>query len=265
VLEPGDPQRLNPYSYARNNPITMGDPDGLEPRPWHNPEGYDEPWNPYGESTTGESVTLGSAYNVPVNYSTDSDEQIAAAERVNGLMSAGYVAADSTGFDLFEWVFNDTKDAVASCTTSFHAGWCAFNLATTFTPARPLRYSDEAASGLRLLLHHADDADDAAEAGAAAERKTAVIGRQPDTAVAKDWAGHEVLDLPAKEWSIARNDQWVRSVIDRKMPVYVGSPTTWPNLWDAAAGRSTVFGRELRQFTKAGYTWDGWTMIPPGG
>lgn len=105
----------------------------------------------------------------------------------------------------------------------------------------------------------------AAETGAAAERTTAVIGRQADTAVAKDWAGHEVLDLPAKEWSIARNDQWVQSVVDRKMPVYVGSPTTWPNLWDAAAGRSTVFGRELQQFTKAGYTWDGWTMIPPGG
>jgi len=28
---------------------------------------------------------------------------------------------------------------------------------------------------------------------------------------------------------------------------------------------ATVFGRELSQFTKAGYTWDGWTMLPPGG
>jgi len=82
-------------------------------------------------------------------------------------------------------------------------------------------------------------------------------------AVAKDWPGHEVLDIP--DWSIAKNDQWVQSVIDRKMDVYVGSPTTWSNLWDAAAGRSTVFGRELQQFLDAGYTWDGWTLIPPGG
>ncbi|HXC76894.1 MAG TPA: hypothetical protein VNU19_07575, partial [Candidatus Acidoferrum sp.] len=108
-------------------------------------------------------------------------------------------------------------------------------------------------------------AEAAAETAGNAERTTAVIGRQADTAVAKDWAGHEVLDLPANEWSIAKNDQWVQSVVDRKMPVYVGSPTTWPNLWDATAGRTTVFGRELQQFTNAGYTWDGWTMVPPGG
>jgi hypothetical protein len=105
----------------------------------------------------------------------------------------------------------------------------------------------------------------AAEDGAdGAANTTAVIGRQVDTAVAKDWAGHEVLDLPSNEWTLAKNDQWVQSVIDRKMPVYVGSPTTWPNLWDAAAGRSTVFGRELQQFTGAGYTWAGYTLVPPG-
>jgi hypothetical protein len=97
------------------------------------------------------------------------------------------------------------------------------------------------------------------------EAHRAPVGAQPASRLTKNWAGHEVLDLPANKWSIAKNDQWVQSVVDRKMPVYVGSPTTWPNLWDAAAGRTTVFGRELQQFTKAGYTWDGWTMIPPGG
>ncbi|MCR6649330.1 MAG: hypothetical protein NVV70_14750 [Cellulomonas sp.] len=81
--------------------------------------------------------------------------------------------------------------------------------------------------------------------------------------MAKNWPGYEVLDLP--EWTIARNDQWVQSVIDRKMPVYVGSNPSWGNVWDAAAGRTTVFGRELGQFTSAGYTWDGWSMLPPGG
>ncbi len=80
-----------------------------------------------------------------------------------------------------------------------------------------------------------------------------------------EWAGHEVLDLPANEWTLAKNDQWVQSVIDRKMPVYVGSNPSWQNLWDAAAGRTTVFGRELGQFLNAGYTWDSWTLVPPGG
>ncbi len=105
----------------------------------------------------------------------------------------------------------------------------------------------------------------ASDGAGGAARTTAVIGRQPDTAVAKNWPGHEVLDLPANEWTLAKNDQWVQSVINRKMPVYVGSPTTWSNLWDAAAGRPTVFARELQQFTGAGYTWDSWTMMPPGG
>lgn len=109
----------------------------------------------------------------------------------------------------------------------------------------------------------AADAGATAAADAGAGKTVAVIGRLPDTSVAKGWAGHEILDIP--DWTIAKNDQWVQSVVDRKMPVYVGSPTTWPNLWDATAGRTTVFGRELQQFTNAGYTWDGWAMVPPGG
>jgi RHS repeat-associated protein len=113
-------------------------------------------------------------------------------------------------------------------------------------------------------LSGAGVAEQDAEA-AASEQAMAVIGRQIDTAIAKDWAEHEVLDLPANEWTLVKNDQWVQSVIERKMSVYVGSDTLWPNLWDAAAGRQTVFARELGQFLNAGYTWDGWTLIPPGG
>ncbi|MEU4155633.1 RHS repeat-associated core domain-containing protein [Actinoplanes sp. NPDC026670] len=31
------PQQWNGYSYANNSPATLSDPDGLEPRPWHDP------------------------------------------------------------------------------------------------------------------------------------------------------------------------------------------------------------------------------------
>lgn len=41
-----------------------------------------------------------------------------------------------------------------------------------------------------------------------------VLGRLQDTAVAKDWEGHEVLDDP--NWSIAKNDAWVKSGVDSK-------------------------------------------------
>lgn len=35
VMDLTDPQQWNAYSYANNNPTTWWDPDGLEPRPWH--------------------------------------------------------------------------------------------------------------------------------------------------------------------------------------------------------------------------------------
>lgn len=66
-------------------------------------------------------------------------------------------------------------------------------------------------------------------------------------------------------WTIAKNDAWVRSVVDRRMKVYIGSPETKVNLWDAVNNRSTVFGRELQQFVDAGYRRSGDYLIPPGG
>ncbi|MEV0948958.1 RHS repeat-associated core domain-containing protein [Promicromonospora sp. NPDC050249] len=35
VMDLADPQQWNAYTYANNNPTTWWDPDGLEPRPWH--------------------------------------------------------------------------------------------------------------------------------------------------------------------------------------------------------------------------------------
>lgn len=67
---------------------------------------------------------------------------------------------------------------------------------------------------------------------AEAEQTTAAIGRLSDTVVVKNWPGQEVLDLP--DWTIAKNDQ----------SVHVGSNPAWGNVWDVAAGRTTVFGRE---------------------
>jgi RHS repeat-associated protein len=37
VLDPKNPQSLAAYTYADNNPVNLSDPDGNEPRPWHNP------------------------------------------------------------------------------------------------------------------------------------------------------------------------------------------------------------------------------------
>lgn len=116
------------------------------------------------------------------------------------------------------------------------------------------------ASYASLTASFADESTSfAAEGGAAATDNVAVIGRQWDTAVAQDWPGHEVLNLPNGEWSIEANDKWVASVAERGMDVYTASPLTYENLWDQEAMRETVYARELRMFQsdEFGYTWDG--------
>lgn len=99
----------------------------------------------------------------------------------------------------------------------------------------------------------------------AADKSLAVIGRFEDTKVARSWPGHEVLNLPDGTWSLAKNDEWVGSVIQRKMGVYIASNMTWENIWNAARSEPRVFWREYQQFMAAGYSWgEGWNLLPPG-
>ena len=88
-----------------------------------------------------------------------------------------------------------------------------------------------------------------------------MIGRQADTAVAKDWAGHKVLDIP--DWTLAKNDAWIQAIIDQKKPAYLASPVNKSTLWDAVNNRETVLARELRQLEAAGYKRVGDWMVPP--
>jgi RHS repeat-associated protein len=89
-----------------------------------------------------------------------------------------------------------------------------------------------------------------------------VIGRKWDVAIARDWPGHKILDIP--DWSLAKNDQWIQAVIDKKATVYLGSPTTRDHLFDAITNQPTVFGREVQQLESAGLKRIGDYLIPPG-
>jgi RHS repeat-associated protein len=254
LLESGSPLQLNGYTYAADNPVTSSDPTGMM-------QGCLDPGNCVVYSP-GE-------YQNAVNYENhEAATEGNFTDLVGGFLNAGYNIVKTAA--LIDRVDSGDPTAVVNGTglpnripvgnpamSNYTLGGAAFNIAAFFTPGGE---EDDLA---RLA---AEDTGAAAEP--AAENSTAVIGRvRPvnDTAVAKDWPGHEVLDLPQDQWSIARNDDWVQSVIDRKMSVYVASNPTWENMWDAVNARSTVFGRELSQFTNAGYTWDGWTMLPPGG
>ena len=113
-------------------------------------------------------------------------------------------------------------------------------------------------SPTKLLVHNACTVY-AAKGAAGAADDIYVIGRQVDTAVAKDWAGHKILDIP--NWTLKKNDAWVQGIIDSRAKVYIGTPQT---LWDAANSRPTVFARELEQLRAAGYKQVGDYMHPPG-
>jgi hypothetical protein len=87
-----------------------------------------------------------------------------------------------------------------------------------------------------------------------------VLGRLPDTEVAKDWPGHAVLDL--EDWNPAKNKDWIQSIIDQRSPVYIGSPREG-NMWDPRRKAPTVFANELEWLGEAGYRREGDFMIPP--
>jgi hypothetical protein len=99
------------------------------------------------------------------------------------------------------------------------------------------------------------------EAVARQAKDIKVIGRLQDTAVAREWKGHDVLNI--KNWTIQKNDEWVLSGIKNKQDFYTASPINKQNLWDDIAGRETVYGRELRMIEEAGYVKRGDTYFHP--
>lgn len=87
-----------------------------------------------------------------------------------------------------------------------------------------------------------------------------VLGRLEDTKVARDWEGHDVLNIP--DWTIKKNDEWVEQGIKNKQEFYTASPIEG-NLWDDVANRETVYARELNQIINAGYVKKGDSYIHP--
>ena len=98
----------------------------------------------------------------------------------------------------------------------------------------------------------------------AAPTATKVIGRLPDTAVARNWAGHDVLNL--SKWSIEANMQWIDQGIANRQVFYTASPMTPNNMVHSAgelAGKATVYAQEIQRLLSAGYRQVGDYLLPP--
>ena len=118
--------------------------------------------------------------------------------------------------------------------------------------------------GERIQDSYRMKSNDTFDAGCeSAAKPIKVIGRLDDTAVAKDWDGHDVLNDP--NWTIDKNVAWVQSGIDNNQIFYVASPMTPENLISSnpAYPGQTVFAQELAMLYHAGYILIGNYLYPP--
>jgi RHS repeat-associated protein len=96
-------------------------------------------------------------------------------------------------------------------------------------------------------------------------RTIKVIGNLEDTAVAKNWVGHDVLSLPShgpNKWSPQRNMSWVDEGIRNRQPFYKASPENMGNIY-TEQGTKRIYGIELdRVRSSPGYKDVGDYLLP---
>lgn len=93
-------------------------------------------------------------------------------------------------------------------------------------------------------------------------RDVAVIGVHDDAIVAKDWPGHEVLNIPKSEYSIDLNIQWILDIIKARRLVYLASKPGKETFY-REDGTIRMFRIEYEMLIRAGYEPAGDFLIPP--
>jgi hypothetical protein len=152
-------------------------------------------------------------------------------------------------------------------TLSFAAGNLGIAVVPLFIPG--IGEEDAAELGAAKLFSRIGNASKAAEAAPDAasllgkQGDVVVLGRLPDTAVAKSWAGHVVLDTPS--WSPQLNEQFISETIRQGRTVYLASPVEGNLIQTEGrfAGQPTIYAEELQQLSNAGYARDGDYLVPP--
>ncbi|MET7426676.1 FG-GAP-like repeat-containing protein [Dactylosporangium sp. NPDC005555] len=88
ITDTSNPQQINGYAYANNNPASLSDPTGLEPRPWHDPN-YDpatcanstaKECHPADDTTTNGAIGSGPSGNQ--NQGGTSGEDVDKAKKI---------------------------------------------------------------------------------------------------------------------------------------------------------------------------------------
>lgn len=116
------------------------------------------------------------------------------------------------------------------------------------------------ANGYSWAPDHADTSVLGPGQGWDPSQGTPVLGRQVDTEIGGAFAGHTHLALP--DWTLAKNDAWIQTIIDQRGTAYAGTSTS-RSYWNPSRGEPTVYAREVQQLLQAGYQWQGDYLEPP--
>jgi hypothetical protein len=91
---------------------------------------------------------------------------------------------------------------------------------------------------------------------------TVAVGRLPDTAAAQELGIGVRFNVPDSAWNTEVNSKIMQALINNGQTFNVCSPITAGNMWNDM-GQMSVFSQELMQLFDAGYTQNGFYMLPP--
>ena len=284
-----NPLSMNRFLYALANPATLIDPDGHKATECDSGCGSDHPIEP---PTCQEMGTCGHAHR-PAPKRTGGGGGGGGSPATQADCDRGCATHQGepprmtvSEFDKWYWSLSFSArqnfdrsglGAQARCGATADGrsdGWCQFLglFSNVFGDPPNPNYPKNLTIGIVPFgfggggaLAEAPGAEGVG-ANVASGGRTAAIGKflTGDTLAAQE-LGYEILSVPKADWSIGLNRGWIKGLARDRVPVYVGSPTTWKNLWDVAKGEPSPFGWEIRWLTEDhGYIWNGWTLMPPG-
>ena len=282
----GDSQTLNPYAYVGNRPLSYTDPSGYDVvcggvctaivisavRSFGSYiGGRSDKYVPPATALPGQSAQTGVSMCGPGQASPTCGGSVlyavAPGDRVGEVPNSSWVN-DTEGGDRYarenlEQLFIDL--GTNAIDVVFLAPY--YDMRDGYDAARDGRYL-VAAGHLGLTICDvvrncevlalaakpiARAAKGLKRANRAGQEQIKVIGRLDDTVVARDWPGHEVLNIP--NWNLQKNMQWIDSGIVNKQHFYVGSPMEGNILQTRGPfrGQATIFSMEIDRLKAAGY------------
>jgi RHS repeat-associated protein len=291
ILNPQDPQDLNPYNYAANNPITDSDPSGLCPigptGTCYNP-GPGQPQPPTGAAGNPSNPSAGIPGNCP-----------ATSPGCPGYTPPGSTALPQTARAAYESYYTDAYFSGNSPLTPYAAGSAAYDLSVLaefcgsnqspgygqcglaygqieddrigigaaafgvgFAAAAETGGSDDEIAGDRLAdanLAAAEDLDELAAEDAGADAgsggKAIVIGEDMQGRVipTAERLGADYYDPPEAPPSewMENNRQWINDRMDEGCTIYDCGPA--PGRANYPNPTSEYYQMELNEIAKRGY------------